>query len=77
MGTFQPAGERVVFQPAGGKESYRVLENLALERIRTLDEGAGQRAWVISGIVTEYRGANFLLITKAVLQAAEGEGRVR
>jgi hypothetical protein len=49
-----------------------VLENLALERIgRALDESRGTRLWVVSGLITEYRGANYLLVSKAVMQADE------
>ncbi|MCL6508160.1 MAG: hypothetical protein K6T59_14180 [Bryobacteraceae bacterium] len=73
VGTFQPVGaDGISFSPRGSKESYRVLENLALERIaRALDESRGTRLWVVSGLITEYRGANYLLISKAVMQADE------
>lgn len=73
VGTFQTIGaDGITFSPRGSKESYRVLENLALERIgRTLDESRGTRLWVVSGLITEYRGANYLLVSKAVMQADE------
>jgi hypothetical protein len=49
-----------------------VLENLALERIvRILNETRGQRQWLVSGTITEYRGSNYLLISKAVQRVAE------
>src|SRR5262245_54121872 len=32
-GSFEFVGERIIFVPGGGRESLRVLENLALERI--------------------------------------------
>jgi hypothetical protein len=74
VGTFQNVGDRIAFIPSGDKDSYRVLENLALERIgRTLDDGRGQRPWVVSGVITEFRGSNFLLITKALIQPQEGD----
>jgi hypothetical protein len=74
-GTFQATGgDSVSFSPSGNKDSLRVLENLALERIsRTLDENRGSRQWVVSGTVTEYRGNNYLLVTKAVIQLQEGD----
>jgi hypothetical protein len=73
VGTFQPVGaDGITFSPQGSKESYRVLENLALERIaRALDESRGVRLWVVSGLITEYRGSNYLLVSKAVMQADE------
>jgi hypothetical protein len=75
VGTFQPVGgQRVAFLPAGNRDSYRVLENLALERVsRALDESRGQRQWVVSGVLTEFQGSNFLLVTKAVIQLQEGD----
>jgi hypothetical protein len=73
VGTFQSVGDRVSFLPGGNKEALRVLENLALERIdRTLGEsGNQQRPWIISGVITEFKGANYLLVSKAQLQEAE------
>jgi hypothetical protein len=75
VGAFQSVGgDSVSFSPGGNKDSFRVLENLALERVsRTLDENRGTRQWVVSGIVTEYRGSNYLLVTKAVVQLHEGD----
>jgi hypothetical protein len=65
-GTFATLGaDRVSFSPDGGKESYRLLQNLALERIsRMLEEQRGPKLWTVSGTITEYKGANFLLVTK-------------
>ena len=75
VGAFQSVGgDSVSFSPGGNKDSFRVLENLALERVsRTLDENRGTRQWVVSGIITEYRGSNYLLLTKAVVQLHEGD----
>jgi len=70
-GSFQFAGDRVAFHPDGKGESYRVLENLALERIsRVLGQARGTPNWTVSGMVTEYRGSNYLLVTKAVVKTA-------
>jgi hypothetical protein len=65
-GTFASLGaDRVSFSPEGSKESYRLLPNLALERIsRMLEEQRSPKLWTVSGMLTEYKGANFLLVTK-------------
>jgi hypothetical protein len=75
VGTFQATGaDSVTFLASGNTESYRVLQNLALQRVSySLEENRALRQWIISGTITEYRGANFLLITKAVIQLPEGE----
>ena len=74
-GSFVSVGaDSVTFSPAGSKDSYRVLENLALQRIsQQLDENRGQRQWIVTGLITEFRGANYLLVTKAVVQLQEGD----
>jgi hypothetical protein len=66
--------DRIVFYPADKTpESIRVLENLALERVANaiVDPRAPNR-WLVSGTITEYRGLNYLLISRAVVQR-EGE----
>jgi hypothetical protein len=75
VGTFQSLGnDNVSFSPAGSKDSYRVLENLMLQRIsQVLDENRAPRQWVASGLITEYRGSNYLLVTKAVIKVEEGD----
>jgi hypothetical protein len=74
-GTFQAAGaDSVSFLVNGNKESYRVLQNLALQRVsHSLEENRALRQWVVSGTITEYRGSNYLLLTKAVIQLPDGE----
>ena len=74
-GTFTSIGaDSVTFSRKGGKESYRVLENLALQRVsQQLDENRGQRQWIVSGRITEFRGSNYLLVTKAVVQLQDGD----
>ncbi len=69
LGAFKSSGDRVVFHPADQEDSLQVLENLALERIwKMLDEARG-RQWCVNGMITEYRGRNYLLIERAVLRA--------
>ena len=67
VGRFEVAGDRVSFVAADSTGSWRVLENLALERIgRVLAENRASPQWTVSGTITEYNGANYLLVTKAV-----------
>jgi hypothetical protein len=75
VGSFQSAGgDSISFSREGGKESFRVLENLALQRVgQALENSLNAKHWVVSGIITEYRGANYLLLTKAVVQLQEGD----
>lgn len=74
-GTFQSTGpDNISFLANGNKESYRVLQNLALQRIsQSLEENRALRQWTVSGTITEFRGANYLLVTKAVIQLSETE----
>jgi len=68
-GSFEFVGDRIVFVPTGSRESLRVLENLALERIvRELGDARDQRNWSVWGVLTEFKGANYLLVTKSLLQ---------
>ena len=70
-GRFELAGDRVTFSPAASKESYRLLENLALERVsQVLSESRARQEWTVSGTLTEFRGGNYLLLTKAVIKTA-------
>jgi hypothetical protein len=70
VGEFQLTGERVTFFSQTGV-SMRMLENLALERvIRVLEDTSDKRLWIVDGVVTEFRGSNFLLIKRAVIRRA-------
>lgn len=71
-GRFEFAGERIAFYPVDGSETLPVLENLALERTtQIIQDSRGKQEWIVSGILTEYRGNNYLLLTKAVVKGAE------
>jgi hypothetical protein len=70
VGSFQTAGDRISFHPDGKGESYRVLENLALQRVdEYLGANRGTPTWLVSGVMTEFRGGNFLLVSKAVVRS--------
>ena len=78
VGTFQSiGGESITFTPggsSGNKESFRVLENLALQRVsQVLDENKGARQWTVSADVTEYKGNNYLLLRKIVVHPQDGD----
>ena len=72
VGKLELAGDRATFTPQNSDVSLRVLENLALERvIQVLSESRDERQWLVSGVVTEYRGGNYLLIHKAIQRAKQ------
>lgn len=70
IGEFQKSGDQFSFFTKETYGALRVLENLALERVaRMLDDNPTMRLWSVTGVVTEYRNENYLLITHAVLKA--------
>lgn len=72
VGKLELAGDRATFTPQNSDVSLRVLENLALQRvIQVLSESRDERQWLVSGVVTEYRGGNYLLIHKAIQRAKQ------
>ena len=69
-GSFRITGDRVTFYAANDIRRFVCLENLNLERIvRALTETSDQARWNVSGKVTEYQGANYLLIERATLNS--------
>lgn len=73
LGEFQKTADRYSFYLKDGKGVVRVLENLALERVaRSLEDDPSPRLWSVSGVLTEYRGENFLLVTRAILKSKSG-----
>lgn len=69
VGKFEVTGERITFYPSAGGEPLRALENLTLERVA--HELAGirrEREWSVTGVVTEFQGGNYLLVTRAILK---------
>ena len=74
IGRFDFIGDRMGFYPIGESDSFRVLENLSLERVwQVVQDTDRKQEWVVSGVVTEFRGANFLLLTKAVMRVKESQ----
>jgi len=69
IGYFQATGDRVTFYASDGKERFRALENLLLERVaRIISETPERVDWTVAGTITEFRGSNYLLLTHAVLK---------
>jgi hypothetical protein len=70
-GQFQISGDRVLFVPEGASSTHgwKVLENLALERVlENLNESRVERKWIINGTIMEHRGNNLILLTRAVIE---------
>lgn len=74
-GVFKITGERVTFFSGGARLRLVVLENLNLERIvRVITDSPEKQDWVVSGRITEFQGANYLLVEKAVLKSESEAG---
>jgi hypothetical protein len=70
LGYFRMTGDRVTFFSTDGRRRFVCLENLNLQRIaRAIDENPGRMLWNVTGSVTEYRGANYLVVEYAILTA--------
>ena len=75
MGHFQitgerVTGERVTFVAADGDGRFVALENLSLQRVvRAITDSPEPLKWSVSGTATEFNGANYLLIQRAVLKS--------
>jgi hypothetical protein len=69
VGSFKLTGDRLTFFTADGSRRFNCLENLNLERItQMVADSPDPLEWRVSGLVTEYRGANYLLISHAVVK---------
>jgi hypothetical protein len=76
LGQFIQVDGRFEFVSVDGVYRLRMLENLALERAsRKVDESAQSVAWSVSGIVTEYQGANYLLVKRIVVDSGAAHGK--
>jgi hypothetical protein len=70
LGHFRVSGGRILFFSADGKRRLVGLENLNLERVtRTIAESPQTLQWGVTGTITEYRGANFLSVRRAILKS--------
>lgn len=74
VGRFERRGDRVAFLMGDHHAPLVALENLALERVlRVMDEdGLGPIEWRVTGTLTEFRGANYLMIRRAMVKPEAG-----
>jgi hypothetical protein len=72
VGSFERNGDRIWFVLSDGQR-LASLENLNLERIADkLDTDTGPLSWTVSGLVTEYRGRCYLLVSRAQAKRLAG-----
>lgn len=70
QGSFKLTGDRIMFYSAADNRRFGTLENLNLERIAGMvSDSTEPLEWNVRGTVTEYQGANYLLISRAVLKS--------
>jgi len=70
VGSFKFSGDRATFCAADTGACFAGLENLALERVtQVIGDYPEQLQWSVCGTVTEYRGANYLLLSRAILKS--------
>ena len=75
-GRFEYGGDRVTFTAADGQTRFLVLENLNLQRIVQILSGSGDSLqWTVNGVITEFQGMNYLLVTRATRATATSERR--
>lgn len=67
VGVIYSLGDRFMFKVDETEEQFRLLENLALERVAgAIQDAEEEKTWIISGVVTEFKGTNWLLVTRAI-----------
>jgi hypothetical protein len=70
LGTFRLTGDRATFYPAEGAGKFGGLENQTLERVATvIAEDPATMEWLVTGTITEFKGNNYILVTRAILKA--------
>jgi hypothetical protein len=67
-GQFSISGDRVIFIAVESQNRFIGLENLVLQGVaEKIAENSAEQTWTVSGKVTEYRGTNYLILTRAQL----------
>ncbi|MDZ4820400.1 MAG: hypothetical protein SGJ20_15650 [Planctomycetota bacterium] len=75
-GMFKTSGERLVFASIDGKYRFACLENLNSDRVsRIVAESPDPLQWVVGGVITEFRGENYLLMNQAIIRAVQAPER--
>ncbi len=68
-GHFTVDDDRLTFHSADRRWDVHALENLALERVaQTMAEAQTELQWTVDGRITEFRGANYLLLSRAMVR---------
>jgi hypothetical protein len=76
-GYFKITGDRLTFYTLDGRR-FGGLENQSLERVaKMVVESPEPLEWSVSGSVTEYQGANYLLVQRVVLKSRPTRSSVR
>jgi hypothetical protein len=73
IGRFKVSGDRASFTITETGQTFGGLENLNLARVTNAIRDDPDADWSISGLVTEHRGLNFLLIHKAIRKSVNKE----
>ncbi len=69
VGRFRATGDRLSFTSADGALHFDCLENLCGQRVaRAVTDSPEPLVWTVAGVLTEFRGTNYLLLTQAVLK---------
>ncbi len=69
LGSFKLTGDRITFISSDGKLRMDCLENLASERTaHIIGDSPDPLLWTVSGVITEYRGTNYLLLSQCMLK---------
>ena len=71
---FKLNGIRFMLHRSDDHRPLTVLENLALERVAEYISKSGANAtWLVEGTITEYRGENYILLTRAHVNSLDDE----
>jgi len=74
-GEFQRSAGRWLFRCDSNGAQFLVLENLGLQRVaEQAKESPDDTRWTASGLITEFRGARYLLLSRAVQRASDPDG---
>ncbi len=60
------------FTSADGALHFDCLENLRASVARAVTDSPEPLVWTVAGVLTEFRGTNYLLLTQAVLKPPSG-----
>ena len=77
IGQFKVAGEIATFTVTETGQRLGGLENLNLARITNVIRDDPTADWSVSGLVTEFRGSNYILISKAIRKTASSASALK